>query len=523
MLKMQKIGLKLIAGIGAVIFLFLTVYSWKYTSVMYTEDEAVFLIKDAVWKNGLFLLCVITVSGLVYKLSAGISSKTINKAAIVLSVLLTLSLIFFIKSARAYAIADQAELFWAADKIGSGESLNLSQGQYFSIYPFQLGLANIYAFFCRIGGEYDFRTIQYLHGLCIGLTVLFGFLLSRELFNDRGIECLYLFYSISFVPIYLYSLYIYGETIGVFGAVTALYFFVKATKVQTNVLRSMFWGGCAASIAMLCAYVARSALIIVWIAMMIIQLLQFLKDKKGLPLIMLAVMLIITLGGQRLIIHSVEKRESIVLDHGMPIWLWIAMGLQQEEGKGAGSYNAYNLNVFEENEYNQATSAKEAQGYIKRRFNEWKENPKAMIRFWEEKIANQWNEPSYGAFTMTRFMNEPERWVAKVYYGKGHDLIYSFLNRYQTMIYSFIFGYFIILLTGKRDTRLYLIGLILIGGFLFSIIWEAKSRYIYPYIVIAMPCVAGSAGVYCGKAIGCFTKYCSRNRIKESDCNSNSI
>lgn len=96
--------------------------------------------------------------------------------------------------------------------------MKLSQGQYFSIYSFQLGLANIYAFFCRIRGEYDFRTIQYLHAECIGLTVLFGFLLSRELFNDWGIECLYLFYSISFVPIYLYSLYIYGETIGVLGA-----------------------------------------------------------------------------------------------------------------------------------------------------------------------------------------------------------------------------------------------------------------------------------------------------------------
>lgn len=115
-----------------------------------------------------------------------------------------------------------------------------------------------------------------------------------------------------------------------------------------------------------------------------------------------------------------------------------------------------------------------------------------MVSFFREKILNQWNEPSYGVFTMTRFMDAPEKWVEKMYYGKGNNLLYDFLDHYQAVMYLFLLGYFLLLRKGKQPPALYLPGLILIGGFLFSVIWEAKSRYVFPFFVMAIPCAAGS-------------------------------
>ena len=34
----------------------------------------------------------------------------------------------------------------------------------------------------------------------------------------------------------------------------------------------------------------------------------------------------------------------------------------------------------------------------------------------------------------------------------------------------------------------------IIGGFMFSVLWEAKSRYVLPYMIFSLPLAAG--GVY---------------------------
>ena len=62
------------------------------------------------------------------------------------------------------------------------------------------------------------------------------------------------------------------------------------------------------------------------------------------------------------------------------------------------------------------------------------------------------------------------------------------------------------LLLEKEDEKKYFLGLILVGEIFFSIIWEAQSRYVYPYIVMALPCMA--AGMKsCTDGIDLLIKY----------------
>ena len=120
-----------------------------------------------------------------------------------------------------------------------------------------------------------------------------------------------------------------------------------------------------------------------------------------------------------------------------------------------------------------------------------------MFRFFRIKLLNQWNEPSYSAFTVTRFMEEPRDWVLAMYEGTGNEILYSFLNQYQAVYYLCVTVCFLLLIRiGKRRAPQYLPGLSGIGGFLFIAIWEAKSRYVLPYVVILLPYFAmGLAGL----------------------------
>ena len=172
-----------------------------------------------------------------------------------------------------------------------------------------------------------------------------------------------------------------------------------------------------------------------------------------------------------------------------------------------GQYNAYNWSTFSDCGFDREISSEVGRNYILGRVKEWIENPGQMILFFKTKLLNQWNEPSYGAFTVTRFMNEPEKWVTTLYYGDTYEMLYNTLDCLQSTVYILVLIYFVYLLIGKVSKNEegertgvihpanYLPGLVIIGGILFSAIWEAKSRYVYPYMVIAMPYMAGVAAL----------------------------
>lgn len=64
------------------------------------------------------------------------------------------------------------------------------------------------------------------------------------------------------------------------------------------------------------------------------------------------------------------------------------------------------------------------------------------------------------------------------------------MNIYQLLVY----GAVLFLLSVKRkewrqiDRYILLVGIF--GGFLFSILWEAKTRYVFPYFLMVLPYAA---------------------------------
>ena len=80
--------------------------------------------------------------------------------------------------------------------------------------------------------------------------------------------------------------------------------------------------------------------------------------------------------------------------------------------------------------------------------------------------------------------------VENIYTGPIHRTIEAFLNQYQLIIYLGFLLYIVFSLLKKVPFINYLPLIYVIGGVLFSLLWEASSRYVFPYFVFMIPCAA---------------------------------
>ena len=68
------------------------------------------------------------------------------------------------------------------------------------------------------------------------------------------------------------------------------------------------------------------------------------------------------------------------------------------------------------------------------------------------------------------------------------------MNVLQSFVYAFSLLFFAIALIRDKENRSIVLTIGFIGGFLFSILWEASGRYAFPYFMLLIPLASGAAG-----------------------------
>ena len=63
-------------------------------------------------------------------------------------------------------------------------------------------------------------------------------------------------------------------------------------------------------------------------------------------------------------------------------------------------------------------------------------------------------------------------------------------DRWQMIVYAGMLCYFLLAVRKDSNILQHTLAVTMIGGFLFSIIYEAKARYIFPYYVFMFPYAA---------------------------------
>ena len=116
---------------------------------------------------------------------------------------------------------------------------------------------------------------------------------------------------------------------------------------------------------------------------------------------------------------------------------------------------------------------------IKERLEYFSQNLGYTFDFYAMKLASMWSENTYAAI-----------WYNKSSENDPLENLIEPLTFYQKvlLILSCVCA-IIVLIQNRKNLTPELIYLLLIfmGGFAFHILWEAKSRYIIPYIVVLIP------------------------------------
>lgn len=122
---------------------------------------------------------------------------------------------------------------------------------------------------------------------------------------------------------------------------------------------------------------------------------------------------------------------------------------------------------------------------IEDRINYFKENPNEIPEFYFRKLSSTWAEPSYGGLIYNHNFQYKEEDVDNTF-----TFGYYFVEHYQKALVFIIFGGSILALIKNRknlSNEIILLITIFIGGFLFHLLWETKSRYVFPYIMVLIP------------------------------------
>ena len=406
---------------------------------------------------------------------------------------------------------------------------------YLSYYPQQIGLMAFLELLLRIWNftgisapAWHFIKLLYVCLLCVA--VLFQYLSLKYLWRERWeeISCCYLILVCCNLPMVMYSSFVYGEIPSYAALSVGLYlllrllsgsFFadpVAETETRTipparshsTVSAILTGAGCILFLTL--SVMLRKNSLIPIIAVLLVLLFEALRSGRSvrmrLCLCGMAICLAVTsVSILPLVQKSYEKKAGNTLSSGVTAMSYFAMGMQ-EASRGCGWYNGFNIDTYDAAGMDTDAANEISHQAIRERLAYFREHPGYAVNFYVHKHLSQWADGTYASrqATLATYGGRSE-FFQEIYDGSLSSAYIEWGNAWQNVLYL---GTLLFCVNAVRRRRkgadaapqnggadsLYLyIGLIaVLGGFLFHILWEANSRYIFLYSLLMMPyCAAG--------------------------------
>ncbi len=422
---------------------------------------------------------------------------------------------------------------------------------YLSYYPQQIGLMAFLELLLRLWNltgisapAWHFIKLLYVCLLCVA--VLFQYLSLKYLWREHWeeISCCYLILVCCNLPMIMYSSFVYGEIPSFAALSVGLYLLLRllsgisfpghasdisckgmsvkpsASEVGSGATPSIP-GHCAVSailtgagsiLFLTLSVMLRKNSLIPIIAVLLVLLFEALRSERSVRvrvcLLGMAVCLAVTsVNILPLVQKSYEKKAGNTLSSGVTAMSYFAMGMQ-EASRGCGWYNGFNIDTYDASGMNSAAANEISRQAIQERLSYFREHPGYAADFYIRKHLSQWADGTYASrqATLATYGGRSE-FFQEVYDGSLSSAYIEWGNAWQNVLYL---GTLLFCVSAVRRRRkgtdaapqnggtdsLYLyVGLIaVLGGFLFHILWEANSRYIFLYSLLLMPYCA--AGVY---------------------------
>ncbi len=496
---MNKVLKKIIYIIGLILLIIVLALNLIYTSNM-KKNEVVVVNQNTFIYLASSILISLAILIICKKLK--LKSNKIKKKYIIFGILIYVYVVvqvFLIKNYSVKPSADQKTTYGLAIAINEGnigEFLDTGttyQGAvinriYIERYQQQFTLAFIWSLIFRILNSTDFLIIEYLNIVGNVITVISIFMMCKELSKKYSVnKYLAVTLILTFVSIPLLVTFVYGDFSGLGLAMLGTYFIMRYCGERK-------WKYLIFSIiSMALSYMLRMNSLIFILAIMIYLFLDLISSKEKAKIILTKIVAImcfavLTLMPATLVKNYFLSKEGLDKNKSFPKTGYFYMGMTESD-YSAGWYSY----KYADYAYHDIDNANEKYiSLIKERLNYFKNNPSYTFKFYLIKLCSMWTENAHSSIRNRIVMDENGKIV---YDGKNQGLTdLEFLQiLYQKALMFIIFGCSIIVLIQNRknlSNELILLLTIFIGGFLFHVIWEAKSRYIIPYIVVLMPIAA---------------------------------
>ena len=400
--------------------------------------------------------------------------------------------------------ADSALVIEAAKRFAAGDFSPL-EGEYFSRVSYQLGICLPLEGLARLLPGLDLNLLMQALNCAISaalMALLCGLAggLSGDACTSGAAALLYL----AFVPMLLFNMFVYGVLPMLLLCVLAMRCFARCARTgerRFGVLYALLIGAAAA---------LKPNAMIVMLALLICAAVHALQRKDGFLLLCAALSVVLCFALPAGVIRLYELRAGVTLAPDTGMLLRLAMGMQ-DSMIAAGWYNGvieeyWPLSVTPEMEKAAALEMLAA------RLRVFAADPAGAWAFFKEKCLTQWAEPSYDILWYGAVCGKSGRFngLAHAIFRDGSPvraLLAGYMNIFQQAAY-------VLALIGTcgmiKEKRIEAVQLMLpvtvLGGFLYHMLFEAKSQYIYPYMLLLLPLAAAGMDLLAGRA---------RNKRKE--------
>ena len=470
---------------GTAIFLFLTWYSFRYTQYMNPGGEEIPLnVWDSMSRNLLVLLFagafLVFLAQVEKRFSQQVKNR-IKQAALALTLLWIGGWSFWwITGADRLPTGDQAFVYGGASYFLEGNYEFLAQGGYFGMYPHQLALTALMELLFVFVGTYNYFAFQVICAfLAVGIVFL-GYRIVEEIADQMSVLVFYCAAMLGCLPLIFYTSWVYGDIPSIFFSLLTAWALLRYGKKS-------HWGYltlCVFSLTM--GILVRKNSLILLIAFCLVSLVWavYRKDRKILMAAALSVLLpwLLYMG----IYKMYELRSGYEHSKGLPVLSWVSMGLQENNGR-YGWYFDYPRRIYYENDCDRDITEEIVKQDIRERLGVFRADASYAWTFFREKLLSQWNEPLYQSlYFNTEYVEGFEPPADSLTAKLGGEYFVKVLwvcDRLQFVVYFGMLLYFVLAVRPKSNLLQHLLAVMMIGGFLFSIFWEAKARYVLPYYV----------------------------------------
>lgn len=479
---------KIIYFLGIVFLSSIIILNLKYTAFLDNSEHIIFYNNSWLFNLGIVLV-VIVINYIVSIINKKLNKKerSIQKKIVIIALLIYLLVnILWVIFVNPKVVGDSvhvcnlAQIFYKNDyseMLFNSTYIDVTLYEYMQAYIHQIPLAFIFSIIFRLI-HFDIMEVLRIINIISNIAIVIGlYKIQLKLSSKYNTNTTLLFILIlTFFTLPLLNTFIYGDIPSLALCIFAIYFIMCFT--ESHKMKYFIY----TIFCTMLAYMMRMNSLIFIIGIIIYMLLNLFSEwnqnnlKNNLKSISLIFIFMITsIVPAVIIINYYSNKYNLDNTKNYPTISYILMAME-ESPRGNGWYNE---EIAKEALLNPDKARDEYPKHIYNRISYFLENPSYTFEFYAKKVASMWTENTYSAIQNN--IRSDSDYIKK---------LVKPIEFYQKALLVLICSSsLIVLIQNRKKLSLEIILLLtaFVGGFAFHILWEAKSRYIIPYIIILIP------------------------------------